>query len=154
MHRSAVVPALALLALTASAEARSQETSVRSTGQVEVALEPAKTTRTVALELPAPGASTTHEAVQKRSEAVEHVFENLGPGMLEIRVASRDGSSWMSILRDDAERPDAGTAWELRAVMWIGSAGASRKLRVVTYVEDEETPYRLVVKRGAEDGAD
>lgn len=154
MHRFAALPALALLVLTAPVVARSQETSVRSTAQVEVALEPAKTARTVALELPAPGESTTHEAVQKRSEAVEHLFEGLGPGRLEIRVASRDGASWISIYRDDSEAPEGGTGWDKRAVMWTGAADAAGRLRVVTYVDAEETPYRLVVKRGAEDAAD
>jgi len=152
MIRSAVVPAFVLAAALAPLAARSQDApSVRSTGQIEAALEPAKTARTVQLEMPAVGASSTYEATQKRSEAVEHVLEPLGPGMLEIRVAARSGASWITVFRDDAETPESGTTWDQKTTMWISQAGASKRLRIVTHVSADETPYRVMVKRSAAD---
>ena len=54
-------------------------------------------------------------------------------GMLDVGVAAKSGPIWMSVYRDDATEPLAGTAASGRTTRWISSGDGAAKLRIVAY---------------------
>jgi hypothetical protein len=139
----AAVPALA------APERSTGQTAVaveRSTGQVEVALETLPIVESKALAFAAGADRAVYEGTISRRGPIEVVLSPVPAGMLDVGVAAKSGPVWMSIFRDDSERPDPGTDATSRTVRWISSADGASRLRIVAYCAGAETPFRVSVR--------
>jgi hypothetical protein len=155
MSRPPSIVAFALLATSAALAAPAPEvrstgatsTAVeRSTGQVETALAALPIVESLPLAI-APGADRAQvEGKISRRGPVEVVLSPVPAGMLDVGVAAKSGAIWMSVFRDDATEPLAGTAASGRTTRWISSADGAAKLRIVAYHAGDETPFRVSVR--------
>jgi len=143
-----------LAGVSPAAGAETSPPTQRSTGQQETALEPARPpidrlpiVSSTPVAFAAGAASLVHEGTISRSGPVEIVLSPVPEGMLEIRVLAKSGGDiWMSIFRDDGAAPEPGTLPESEATTWISSGDGTKKLRVVAYLDGDETPFRVAIR--------